>query len=137
VRKAKKTVAEDEGPYTVKLASRIARPHENLQCWKEAVELVTKIYRETQAFPAREQYGLTAQLRRAAVSVPSNIAEGVARHGNAERKQVFFVARGSLSELETQVIISVNLGFLSKIVADGILVCSGRIGAMLNGLIRR
>ena len=94
-------VVEDEAEYSRAIPSRIARPHENLQCWKEAMELVTVVYRHTRSFPADERYGLTAQMRRASISVPSNIAEGVARRGVAERKQLLTVARGSLSELET------------------------------------
>jgi four helix bundle protein len=95
------------------------------------------VYQDTRSFPASEQYGLTSQMRRAAVSVPSNIAEGVARRGIGERQQLLTVARGSLSELETQILISQNLGFLSKAKADSILQRTGRIGAMLNGLLRR
>ena len=116
--------------------ARIARPHEGLQCWKDAVELVVETYRLTEPFPVRELYGLTSQMRRAAVSVPSNIAEGVARHGSGERKQFLFIARGSLSELETQIIIAEKLGYIAADVKDAFLETSGKVGAMLNGLLR-
>jgi four helix bundle protein len=76
-------------------------------------------------------------MRRAAVSVPSNIAEGVARHGTAERKQFLFIARGSLSELETQVIIAGRLGYIESDKQDSLLETSGKVGAMLNGLLRQ
>lgn len=116
---------------------RSTRPHENLQCWKEAVELVVQIYRETGAFPTAERYGLTSQMRRATVSVPANIAEGVARRGQAERRQFLLIARGSLSELDTLIIISMKLEFLNMKQAETLLGQTGKVGAMLNGLIKR
>jgi len=76
-------------------------------------------------------------MRRAAVSVPSNIAEGVARRGAIERRQFLYVARGSLSELETQVIIAGRLGYIQPDAQDTLLETSGKVGAMLNGLLRQ
>ena len=92
----------------------MVRPHYNLQAWKAAMALVTAVYEATQKFPSQEMYGLTAQLRRAAVSVPSNLAEGAARTGRKEFAQFLSVAKGSLSELETQLLIAANLGYLDQ-----------------------
>jgi four helix bundle protein len=90
----------------------MARPHYNLAAWKLAMALVKNVYQATRAFPQDEIYGLTAQMRRAAVSVPSNLAEGAARTGRKEFAQFLSVAKGSLSELETQLLISAELGYL-------------------------
>src|SRR6266850_7125389 len=92
-------------------SSEMARPHESLQAWKEAMRLVRIIYDLTNTFPREEIYGLVAQMRRAAVSVPSNLAEGAARASRKEFSQFLSVAKGSLSELETQLLISADLGY--------------------------
>ena len=98
------------------------KTHKDLDVWNDAMELVTNIYKLTKTFPKDELYGLTSQMKRSAVSVPSNIAEGAARKNKAEFIQFLHIALGSLSELETQLIISKNLnysktinGLLSKI----------------------
>ena len=90
------------------------RPHYNLEAWKEAMGLVTETYRVTQGFPREELYGLSSQLRRAAVSIPSNIAEGAARRGSKEFPQFLNIATASISALETQLLIAVNLGYLPE-----------------------
>lgn len=90
----------------------MARPHYNLAAWKLAMTLVKNVYQATRTFPQEEIYGLTAQMRRAAISVPSNLAEGAARTGRKEFARFLSVAKGSLSELETQLLISVELGYL-------------------------
>ncbi len=87
------------------------RSHHRLDAWKEAMKLVKMTYNVTAEFPQEEIYGLTRQMRRAAVSVPSNIAEGAARNSNRELLQFLIIARGSLSELETQVLIAKDLGY--------------------------
>ena len=88
------------------------RPHYKLEVWKESIALVKAVYESTKTFPKEETYGLVSQMRRAAISVPSNIAEGAARTGSREFAQFLNVARGSLSELETQLIIAVELGYI-------------------------
>ena len=88
------------------------RPHYRLEAWKESIALVKAVYEATQNFPKEETYGLVSQMRRAAISVPSNIAEGAARSGSREFAQFLNVARGSLSESETQLIIAVELGYI-------------------------
>ncbi|MGC8763884.1 MAG: four helix bundle protein, partial [Acidobacteriota bacterium] len=81
------------------------RPHERLDVWRESVDLVVEVYMITASFPKEEMYGLTAQMRRATTSVPANIAEGCARKGMKEEDQFFYIARGSLSELETHLLV--------------------------------
>ncbi|WP_281238866.1 MULTISPECIES: four helix bundle protein [Flavobacterium] len=88
--------------------------HKELDVWKKSMDLVESIYTLTQRFPDVEKYGLTSQMRRAAVSIPSNIAEGAARKGNKELLQFLYIAIGSLSELETQYLIAIRLTFIEK-----------------------
>ena len=88
--------------------------HKDLDVWKLGIELVTKIYEITSHFPTTEQFGLTSQMQRAAVSVPSNIAEGAARNSEKEYIHFLYISLGSLTELETQLIISEKLGFLDN-----------------------
>ena len=91
------------------------RTHKDLDVWKEAIELVEAVYGLTRAFPKTEMYGLTSQLRRAAVSVPSNIAEGAARSSTKEFIQFLHIALGSVSEVETQVIIAQRLDYVDDV----------------------
>ena len=88
--------------------------HKDLEVWKKSMDLVVRLYQITKLFPDSEKYGLTSQMRRAAVSIPSNIAEGAARKGNKELLQFLYIAIGSLSELETQYLIAVRLEFVTK-----------------------
>ena len=113
------------------------RPHERLDVWKASLDLVAEIYRITKSFPKEEVYGLTSQIRRSAISIPSNIAEGCARKGKKERDQFLYIARGSLSELETQLHISLRLEFLDKTIHERLLQECRRISAMLDGLIQK
>lgn len=102
--------------------------------WQKAMNMVTEIYRATQAFPSEERFGLTSQLRRAAVSVPSNIAEGQGRLTKGEFRQFLGNAKGSLAEVETQLMISRNLGYLSD--PDRLLEQTAEVARLLNGLLR-
>ena len=86
--------------------------HKDLEAWKKSIELVTKVYSETKNFPQEEKYGLTNQIRRSAVSIPSNIAEGCARGSDKENVRFIDIALGSLAELETQLIIAENLNYI-------------------------
>lgn len=110
---------------------------EDLKVWRLAMDLVLEIYRCTASFPKQEVYGLTSQMRRAAVSVPSNIAEGKGRYYRKELLQFLFHARGSLLELRTQITIARELGFLSPTEADALIARTCEIGRLLNGLINR
>lgn len=110
------------------------RDHKELDVWKTGVDLVTEVYVVTRSFPKDELYGLTNQIRRAAVSVPSNVAEGAARQTTKEFIQFLYIALGSVSEVETQLIIAVRLGYVAE---DKSLL--GRVASlrkMLHGLIR-
>lgn len=102
--------------------------------WQKAMEMVTEIYRATQTFPSDERFGLTSQLRRAAVSVPSNIAEGQGRLTKGEFRQFLGNAKGSLAEVETQLMISRNLGYLSD--PQPLLEQTAEVARLLNGLLR-
>jgi four helix bundle protein len=90
-----------------------SRPHHKLLAWTEAMALVRIVYEATCSFPKEETYGLGAQLRQAAISIPSNLAEGAARNSRREFHYFLGIARGSLSELETQLLIAADLGYLS------------------------
>ncbi|MDQ1328200.1 MAG: hypothetical protein QG641_1485 [Candidatus Poribacteria bacterium] len=89
------------------------KTHRDLNVWKDAIDLAKRIYSLTADFPKEEMYGLVSQMRRSAVSIPSNIAEGVARNSNKEFIQFLYISLGSLAELETQLIISGELEFVS------------------------
>jgi four helix bundle protein len=88
--------------------------NEDLDVWKSSINFVEEIYILTKDFPTDEKYGLTNQLRRAAVSIPSNIAEGAARRSDKEFMQFLYISLGSIAEIDTQLIISDNLGYLES-----------------------
>ena len=90
------------------------KSHKDLEIWKRSISLVTEIYKFTKNYPESERFGLTNQLRRAAVSIPSNIAEGAARKSSKEFVQFLHIALGSLAEIDTQIIISKNLDYLKE-----------------------
>lgn len=108
--------------------------HCELEAWKEAIVLVKRTYQITGTFPASELYGLSSQMRQAATSIPCNIAEGAARNTKKQLIQFLYVARGSLSELETQFIIAKELGYLRDSEAMGEQI--EKVFALLSGLIR-
>ena len=110
------------------------RKHHNLNAWKLSIQLVKEVYRVTGSFPNSEAFGLVSQMRRAAVSVPSNIAEGAARSSSKEFSHFLGIARGSLSELETQIAISKELGYLSDSEALDELV--DRVFGLIGGLVK-
>ena len=110
------------------------RPHERLDVWVKAVDYVVMVYSATKGFPAEERFGLTSQLRRAAVSIPANIAEGAARKTDKEFLQFLSIAKGSSREVETELLIALKLGFLSQNVYDQLRNEIDSIGRMLVGL---
>jgi len=110
------------------------KTHHDLDVWKKAISLVTEVYKLTESFPKVEQYGLTNQIRRSAVSIPSNIAEGAARASSKEFSQFLSIALGSVSELETQLIVSNNLNFIEKIHFEEMLDQIVTIRKMIVGL---
>jgi four helix bundle protein len=109
--------------------------YRDLIAWRKAMHLVTVIYQAPQEFPRSELYGLTSQLRRAAVSVPSNVAEGQARFSSKEFCHFLSHARGSLVEIETQLMIAENLGYLPAKRSRPLLEEAAELGRILNGLI--
>lgn len=106
-----------------------------LLVWKKSIELVTEIYEITATFPSEEKFGLVSQIRRAAVSIPSNIAEGNSRRSSADYIQFLKIARGSGAEVETQIIISKNLGFIEEAKCEELTLKITEIMKMINGLI--
>jgi four helix bundle protein len=109
--------------------------YRELIAWQKAMDLVVAIYRETACFPREEIYGLSNQLRRAAVSIPSNIAEGQGRGAGAEFAHFLRIANGSRQEVETQILIATRLNYLNEIVADQLLARCDEIGRILWGLL--
>lgn len=108
------------------------KPHHKLDAWKEAMALVRTVYEATRDFPVEETYALTSQLRRAAVSIPSNVAEGAGRSGRKKFLRFLGIARGSLSELETQLLIAADLGYLAR--EHRAFVSLDRVSRLLTGL---
>jgi four helix bundle protein len=113
------------------------KPHKNLDAWKLSFAFVKEAYKVTAIFPAEEKFGLVSQIRRAAVSIPVNIAEGAARKSKKEFLQFLYIAEGSLSELDTLIELSFELNFCSKQIADDLLLLLENISKRIFGLIRK
>lgn len=113
----------------------MGKSYKELVVSQKAMVLVRDVYSITKLFPREELYGLTSQMRRAAVSIPSNIAEGQARFSPKEFHHFLSNARGSLMELETQVLIAEDLRYISPKLNDQLLTKTAELGRMLNGLI--
>jgi four helix bundle protein len=113
----------------------MGRSYKDLVAWQKSMELVTATYRATAGFPKDELFGLTSQLRRAAVSIPSNIAEGQGRLSEKEFRYFLGQARGSLMEVETQLQIAENLGYLQTEQTRPLLQSCAEVGRILNGLL--
>ncbi len=111
------------------------KPHKRLEAWRQSMDFVVMIYQATARFPAEERFGLVSQIRRAAVSVPSNVAEGAARGSSRFFTSALQIARASLSELDTQIIIAHRLGYLSEREMSGLTACVEEIERIVNGLI--
>ena len=112
------------------------KPHKKLNLWSDAVDLAQQIYTVTERFPSNEQFGLASQVQRAAVSIPSNIAEGAARQTKKEFLNFLHIAKGSLSELDTQIEIARRLEYLDQARWEALDERLGRIDRMLSGLVR-
>jgi four helix bundle protein len=110
--------------------------HRSLVAWQRAMDLVSAVYAETASFPPDERFGLTNQIRRCSVSIPSNIAEGKGRQTRKDYAHFLYQARGSLLELETQLEIARNLGYLPAEKFDGLYEMAAATGRVLNGLIK-
>ena len=110
--------------------------YRDLIAGQKAFKLALSIYDETSRFPFNEKYGLTLQLRRAAISVPSNIAEGEGRKSKREFSRYIYTALGSIKEAETQILISESLGYLNKNSAVKRMEATSEVGRLINGLIK-
>jgi four helix bundle protein len=113
-----------------------SRPHRKLDVWKKSMDFVKHVYQATKTFPKSEIYGLSSQMRRAAVSIPSNLAEGAARKGKKEFSQYLNIAQGSISEIDTQIELSFILNFLEKNLYNDLMDELNTISKMLFGLSR-
>ena len=110
--------------------------HRDLKVWQISVDLVETVYRLSRNWPNHELYGLVSQARRASVSVPANIAEGAGRRSTGEFIQFVGIARGSLAELETLVVVARRLGYLEESVSEHLLSDVAEVGRMLTGLMQ-
>lgn len=116
-------------------AASSEKPHTKLEVWRSAMALVKMIYEATVAFPQHEKFGLVSQMRRAAVSIPSNIAEGAARTSRKEMAQFLSISKGSLSELDTQIRIAEMLGYIEE--STELQALLERTSKLLSGLHRK
>lgn len=112
-------------------------PYKELIVWQKAIELSTAVYKETMSFPLEERYGLQSQVRRAAVSIPSNIAEGSKRGTSKDYVSFLRIAHGSAAELETQLIIAKNLGYISEQTFTSLMRNLEEIMKILGTLVRK
>jgi four helix bundle protein len=110
------------------------RNYSDLIAWQKAMDLVELIYKATAQFPKEEIYGLTNQLRRAVVSVPSNIAEGQGRNSTSEFRRFLSISYGSLREVETQILIAKRLNYLNEAQTERLMNLAGEVGRLINGL---
>jgi four helix bundle protein len=113
-----------------------SRQHRKLDVWKLSMEFVREIYKVTESFPKSEVYGLTSQMRRSAVSIPSNLAEGAARKGAKEFDQFLNIAQGSISELDTQIELALMVNYVDKKIHEDLMGKLNTISKMLFGLSR-
>jgi len=117
----------------------VKRSHHELLVWQESIRFVETVYKVTSVFPGAEKFGLVSQMQRAAVSVPSNIAEGAGRGSDKEFLRFLYIARGSLCELETQLLIAQRLGYISNLenITNHMDKIFGLLGGLINSLRRR
>jgi four helix bundle protein len=113
-----------------------SRAHRKLEVWKKSMAFVKDVYQATEVFPNSEVYGLVSQMRRAAVSIPSNLAEGAARKGTKEFKQYLNIAQGSISELDTQIELASMLNYIDENLYNNLMDGLKTISKMLFGLSR-
>jgi four helix bundle protein len=110
--------------------------YKKLNVWKESIELITEVYKTTSNFPSTEKFGLISQINRCAVSIASNIAEGAGRNTDGEFRQFLGTAKGSSYELETQLIVSNNLGYISIAELNGLIEKLEYVQKMIHNLIK-
>jgi four helix bundle protein len=117
------------------MQQNLRRCHNDLVLWQKSMDLAERIYRVSAAFPKHEMFGLVAQLRRAGVSIPSNIAEGSARKSTKEFIHFLHITRGSLAELETQLQLAQRIGYLAAVEVDETQRSIDEVGRMLNAVV--
>ncbi|MDW7712568.1 MAG: four helix bundle protein [Deferrisomatales bacterium] len=117
------------------MVEKVVRSYRDLVVWRRSMDLAIECYRATDGFPAHETYGLASQIRRAAVSIPANVAEGHARVHRKEFEHHLSIARGSLAEFETHLEIAASLGYLSAEQTRSLKEGAGQTGRMLNALL--
>lgn len=113
------------------------KTYRDLNIWKSAIELVKDIYRLTEKFPKQEMYGIVSQMRRSAISIPSNVAEGFKRYHNKEYRQFLYVTLGSCAELETQITIAKVLKYIQEEKETTLLERLDHIGRMITSLLKK
>ncbi len=116
---------------------RTNRPHKGLLAWQRSMDLVTEVYKMTDGFPREQRYILTPQSQRAAISVPSNVAEGMAKRSFKDRTRFLEIAQGSLSELDTQIELAKRLGFVANETYEMLMDLIEEIQRLLSGLIKK
>src|SRR5712691_9181742 len=114
--------------------NKSVRSYRDLIAWQKAMDLVEMVYAATQSWPKEELYGLTSQIRRAVVSIPSNIAEGQGRRSDRDFSRYLSIAYGSLREVETQILIAERLGYAGEPEVSKIMEMSAEVGKLVNGL---
>jgi four helix bundle protein len=119
------------------MESRKINNFTDLVVWKEGHKLVLLVYSISKAFPKEEAFGLTSQIRRCAVSITSNVAEGFSRHSYKEKIQFYCVAQGSLTELQNQLIIARDVKYISRVDFDALLEQATFVSKILSGLIKK
>lgn len=119
------------------MASSMIESYQDLVVWKKAIELVFETYRLTRKFPADERFGLTAQIRRAALSIPSNIAEGHGRHHLGDYCRFLSIARGSVKELETHLVVAEGLHYVTSAELERARLLSDEVSRMLSAMQRK
>jgi four helix bundle protein len=119
------------------MKTNATRSYKDLVVWQKGIALAKLVYGLTRSFPSEEKFGIVAQMRRAAVSIPSNVAEGQSRHTTGEFVQFISHAEGSVAELDTQLILSIDLNFCTTAAADPTFELIGELRRMLNALRRK
>lgn len=115
---------------------KVLRTFTDLDVWQKGHELVVAIYSLTKTFPAEEKYSIVSQLRRAAVSITSNIAEGFGRHSVKEKSHFYNIAHGSVSELQNQILISRDVGYITSEISNELFTQCAVVHKMITGLLR-
>ncbi len=129
--------SDERSDRTLTMNTNTTRSYKDLVVWQKGIALAKLVYQLTKNFPSEEKFGLVAQMRRAAVSIPSNIAEGQARHTTGEFIQFISHAEGSVAELDTQLILSIELKFCRDVGAEAAFELIAELRRMLNVLRRK